>query len=165
MASRPDNALTKRNQMNKGFLVPAIVLTGAMAAAAPVFAHHSFNMFDVRPEVEMMLDGVVKEWNFTNPHSWLTITVTNQDGTKTDWSFEAAAVAALVPKGITINTYKVGDRIKVAAGPLKDGRKGGILKFVQHADGTYTLPNDAGSIGPEALERWKAKGPKASGAR
>lgn len=117
-------------------------------------------MFDVRAESELVIEGIVKQWNFTNPHCWLTITVTNPDGTKTDWSFEAAAVAALVPKGITINTYKVGEKVRVAGGPLKDGRKGGILKFVQHADGTFTLPNDAGNIGQEALDRWKAKNSK-----
>ena len=139
-------------------LVPAAVL--AIVVAAPLGAHHSFNMFEVRPEAEVILDGVVKDWNFTNPHSWLTITVTNPDGTQTDWSFEAAAVAALVPRGITINTYKVGDKVKVAGGPLKDGRKGGILKFVQHADGTFTLPNDAGPIGQEALDRFKARNAK-----
>jgi hypothetical protein len=148
--------------MNGRRVVPAVVLGGALLTATPVFAHHSFNMFDVKPENEIVLDGVVKEWNFTNPHSWLTITVTNPDGTQTDWSFEAAAAAALVPKGITITTYKVGDKVKVAGGPLKDGRKGAILKFVQHADGTYTLPNDAGTIGQEALDRWKAKSAKGS---
>ena len=143
--------------MNKRVLVPAILLIGTLTSAAPLLAHHSFNMFDVRAEAEIMLEGVVKEWNFTNPHSWLTITVTNPDGTQADWSFEAAAAAALVPKKITINTYKVGDKVKVAGGPLRDGRKGAILKFVQHADGSFTLPNDAGSIGQEALDRWKAK--------
>jgi len=148
--------------MNGRRVVPAVVLGGALLTATPGFAHHSFNMFDVKPENEIVLDGVVKEWNFTNPHSWLTITVTNPDGTQTDWSFEAAAAAALVPKGITITTYKVGDKVKVAGGPLKDGRKGAILKFVQHADGTYTLPNDAGTIGQEALDRWKAKSAKGS---
>jgi len=148
--------------MNGRRVVPAVVLGGALLSATPGFAHHSFNMFDVKPENEIVLDGVVKEWNFTNPHSWLTITVTNPDGTQTDWSFEAAAAAALVPKGITITTYKVGDKVKVAGGPLKDGRKGAILKFVQHADGTYTLPNDAGTIGQEALDRWKAKSAKGS---
>jgi uncharacterized protein DUF6152 len=143
--------------MNKRFMGCALVLAGVIAATASAFAHHSFNMFDVRPEAEMILEGTVKQWNFTNPHSWLTITVTNADGTQTDWSFEGAAVAALVPKGITINTYKFGEKVRVAAGPLRDGRKGGILKFVQHADGNFTLPNDAGNIGQEALDRWKAK--------
>jgi len=146
--------------MNIRFMASSFVLGGALVVATPIFAHHSFNMFDVKAENEIILDGVVKEWNFTNPHSWLTITVTNPDGTQTDWSFEAAAAAALVPKGITISTYKVGDKVKVAGGPLKDGRKGAILKFVQHANGTYTLPNDAGTIGQEALDRWKAKSTK-----
>lgn len=138
----------------------ASALAVAVAATAPVFAHHSFNMFDVRPEAEIILEGVIKTWAFTNPHSWLTITVTNPDKTETDWSFEGAAVAALVPKGITIHTYKPGEKVRVAAGPLKDGRKAGILKFVQHADGTFTLPNDAGNIGQDALDRWKARKPR-----
>jgi hypothetical protein len=151
--------------MNIRFVLPAFVLTSAVIIATPAVAHHSFNMFDVKADSEIILDGVVKEWNFTNPHSWLTITVTNPDGTHTDWSFEAAAAAALVPKGITINTYKVGDKVKVAGGPLKDGRKGAILKFVQHANGTYTLPNDAGNIGQEALDRWKARNARGSVAK
>ena len=144
--------------MNMRFFVPALVIAGS-AAIAPSFAHHSFNMFDMRPEAEIVVQGVVKQWALVNPHSWLTITVTNGDGSQTDWSFEAAAVAQLVPKGITIKTYRVGEKVRVAAGPLKDGRPGGVLKFVQHADGTYTVPNDAGSIGQEALDRWKARNP------
>jgi hypothetical protein len=147
--------------MNTRFVIPAAVL--ALALAAPAFAHHSFNMFDVSPKSEMILEGVVKEWNFTNPHSWLTITVTNPDGSKTDWSFEGAAIPQLLPKGITVSTYKAGDKVKVAAGPIKDGRKAGILKFVQHADGSFTLPNDAGNIGQDALDRWKASNPAAAG--
>jgi hypothetical protein len=141
------------------------VLAGAAAVGVPLQAHHSFNMFDTSAKAEIVLEGVVKEWNFTNPHSWLTITVTGSDGTGVDWSLEAAAVPQLLPKGITIATYKVGDRVRVAAGPLKDGRKGGVLKFVQHADGSYTLPNDAGPIGQEALDRWKASHPNAAGPR
>ncbi|HEY1303385.1 MAG TPA: DUF6152 family protein [Vicinamibacterales bacterium] len=141
--------------MKNGFIALAILLV-----AAPVFAHHSFNTFDMRPEAEIALDGVVKQWQLLNPHSWLIITVTNADGTKTDWSFEAAAAAQLVPRGITIDTYKGGDKVKVIGGPLKDGRKGAVLKFVQMADGTFTLPNDVGTIGQEALDRWKAKNAK-----
>jgi len=135
----------------------SLVVVALVLISTPVFAHHSFNTFDMRPEAEIALDGVVKQWQLINPHSWLIITVTNADGSKTDWSFEAAAAAQLVPRGITLNTYKVGDKVKVIGGPLKDGRKGAVLKFVQMADGTYTLPNDVGTIGQEALDRWKAK--------
>ena len=145
--------------MNRRFVVPVAVLAVVMAVE-PAFAHHSFNMFDMKPEAEIVLQGVVKQWALVNPHSWLTITVTSPDGTQTDWSFEGAAVAQLVPKGINIETYKVGEKVRVVAGPLKDGRHGGVLKFVQHADGRFTLPNDVGNIGQEALDRWKAKNPR-----
>jgi Family of unknown function (DUF6152) len=149
--------------MNLRSVGSAVVLVGALASQ-PVLAHHSFNMFDMRPEAEISVTGVVKQWALINPHSWLTITVTNPDGTQTDWSFEAAAVAQLIPKGINIDTYKVGSKVMVLAGPLKDGRPGGVLKFVQHADGSFTLPNDVGNIGQQALDRWKAKNPKAADA-
>ena len=145
--------------MNTRFVMPAVVVAVAATAVAPATAHHSFNMFNMTPQAEIVVEGVVKQWSLVNPHSWLTITVTDSNGTQTDWSFEGAAVAQLIPKGITIDTYKVGEKVTVVAGPLKDGRHGGVLKFVQHANGTYTLPNDAGSIGQEALDRWKAKKP------
>jgi hypothetical protein len=143
--------------MNTRFVMPAVVLAAAVTAVAPAAAHHSFNMFNMTPQAEIVVEGVVKQWALINPHSWLTITVTDSNGTQTDWSFEGAAVAQLVPKGITIETYKVGEKVRVVAGPLKDGRHGGVLKFVQHANGSYTLPNDAGNIGQDALDRWKAK--------
>jgi hypothetical protein len=135
----------------------AVVMVLGGAGVTPAHAHHSFNMFDTRPEAELVIEGVIKQWSLVNPHSWLTVTATDADGTQTDWSFEAAAIAQLIPKGITIQTYKPGEKVTVVAGPLKDGRKAGILKFVRHADGHFTLPNDAGNIGQEALDRWKAK--------
>jgi len=136
------------------------MVLGVLLAALPAAAHHSFGMFDMRAEAEIAVKGVVKQWALQNPHSWLTITVTNADGTEADWSFEAAAVAQLIPKGINAQTYKVGERVTVVGGPLKDGRHGGVLKFVEHADGHYTLPNDVGNIGQEALDRRKAKAAK-----
>ncbi len=147
--------------MNTRLLAAAVVLASGVTLSGPVLAHHSFTMFDVRPEAELVLVGVIKQWAFVNPHSWLTVTVTDADGTQTDWSLEAAAVAQLVPKGITVETYKVGEKVTVVVGPMKDGRHAGILKFVLHSNGTYTLPNDAGNIGQDALDRWKAKQAKA----
>jgi hypothetical protein len=145
--------------MMRPFALVAGLTVGAIASAT-AFAHHSFGMFDMRPEAEIAVRGVIKQWALQNPHSWLTITVTNADGTEADWSFEAAAVAQLIPKGINAQTYKVGEKVTVVGGPLKDGRHGGVLKFVEHADGRYTLPNDVGNIGQEALDRRKAKAAK-----
>ena len=62
----------------------ALMLTGAFIL--PAWAHHSGTMFD--PDREVTFEGVVNEFQYTNPHSWLLVDVTNEDGTVTTWGFE-----------------------------------------------------------------------------
>ena len=121
-----------------------------VGAATPVFAHHSFNMFDVRPEAGDHPRGRRQTVGIYELRPWLTITVTNPDRTETDGP--RGAPAQLVPKGITVKTCQSGREGQGWQQARSRGRKGGVLlKFVQHADGTFTLPNDAGNIGQEAL--------------
>jgi len=49
---------------------------GALFGAAPLFveAHRSTTMFDITKEVT--LEGTVKEFQYTNPHSWLLVDAT-----------------------------------------------------------------------------------------
>jgi Family of unknown function (DUF6152) len=44
----------------------------------PAFAHHSFAMFDA--EKKVTLEGAVKEFQWTNPHSWILMTGSNAQG-------------------------------------------------------------------------------------
>jgi Family of unknown function (DUF6152) len=74
--------------------VAAGVVTGLGMAAN---AHHSGAMFD--PEKTITIKGVVKEFEYTNPHSWLWVTVTNEDKTTTDWGFEAEGPSTLFRNG------------------------------------------------------------------
>ena len=56
-----------------------LIVAIAMAAVSiPAIAHHSGAMFDDKKEVT--LTGVVKEFQYTNPHSWLLVDVTGKDG-------------------------------------------------------------------------------------
>ena len=50
-------------------------------------AHHSFAAFDTTKQ--FTLTGVVKDFQWTNPHCWLYLTVTNGDGHPEDWQLEA----------------------------------------------------------------------------
>ena len=59
-------------------VVPLLIALAASAAAAPAMAHHSGAMFEEKKEVT--LNGVVKEFQFTNPHSWLLVDVKGADG-------------------------------------------------------------------------------------
>jgi hypothetical protein len=68
--------------------------------AAPLLAaaHHSGAMFDDKKEVT--LTGVVKEFQYTNPHSWLLVDVPGADGKVTTWGFEAEGPTTLLRAGI-----------------------------------------------------------------
>ena len=66
----------------------AVLALGALAiTAVPGLAHHSATMFDDKKTVTV--EGVVKKFEYTNPHSWLWVDVTGKDGKVTTWGFEA----------------------------------------------------------------------------
>lgn len=83
-------------------------------------AHHSAAMFDFNRTVE--LEGVVKEFQYTNPHSWLLVDVTNADGSVTTWGFEAEGPSTLMRAGIRKSSLPAGTPIVIRGNPMKDGR-------------------------------------------
>jgi hypothetical protein len=115
-----------------GIVVAGLIAFGLWSAApAPAQAHHSFAMFDQTRKVQ--LQGTVKDWQFTNPHSWLQLLV-NEDGRQVEYSIEGASVNTLVRRGWGVNTFKVGDKLTVIVHPIKTGQKGGAFL-------SATLPN------------------------
>jgi hypothetical protein len=116
-------------------------LAGAAAlvfAGAPAVAHHSGAMFD--EEQEVTLEGVVKEFQYTNPHSWLLIEVTNADGSVTVWGFEAEGPSTLLRAGIRKSDLVPGDKVKVVGHPMKDGRPAAAWISLTKDDGTEMNP-------------------------
>lgn len=106
----------------KRFLAPGIFLFSFIFAPG-LLAHHSGAMFDYRSVVE--LTGVVKEFQFTNPHSWLLVDVTNPDGSVTTWGFEAEGPSTLMRAGIRKGDLPPGTPITIRGNPMKDGRSAG----------------------------------------
>jgi len=109
----------------------------AVLAAGPAFAHHSFAMFDSAKNVE--LEGTVKEFQWTNPHSWIQLTVM-ENGKAVEYSIEGGSPNGLARRGWTRTSFKPGDKVTVTIHPLKDGSKGGSFVKAVKADGT-TLGN------------------------
>ncbi len=110
-------------------LVALFLITSVSA-----LAHHSAVMFD--RDKEVTVTGVVKEFAFTNPHVSIQITVTAQNGTTTDWSFEAASTRGMVNVGWRKSSIRAGDKVTLVGRPLKDGRPGAQLVKAILSDGT-----------------------------
>jgi hypothetical protein len=116
--------------------IATLLVAGAVAGAGilsePAFAHHSFAQFDKTKQVT--LKGTVKEWQFTNPHSWLQVIV-QENGRDVEYSIEGASVNTLVRRGWGRNTFKVGDKITMVIYPLKTGQNGGAFLMATFANG------------------------------
>jgi hypothetical protein len=120
--------------------VLTLVLIIAVTAIASPFAwsHHSFAMFDLDKEVT--LQGVVKEFQWTNPHVWLQIVVTDDKGATTEWSLEAGAPGMLTRTGWKSSMLKANDKVTVVIHPLKSGAPSGSLMRVTLPDGRVMGP-------------------------
>ncbi|MDE2476815.1 MAG: hypothetical protein KGO48_17300 [Alphaproteobacteria bacterium] len=104
-------------------------------AALPAVAHHSDAMFDSKKEV--VLNGTVKEFQYTNPHSWIQVLVPGAAGAgPVEWSIETAAPIVLLRAGIKPSSLQPGDKISLRMHPLKSGAPGGSLVEVKKDDGT-----------------------------
>ena len=111
----------------------------AVLLAAPAFAHHSFAMFDQSRVLYM--PGLVKDFEFVNPHTWLHLAIVNDKGEASTWSFEAGSVAQLVSLGWSKDHPRVGETVEVGFRPLKDGSRGGQLMSVKFPDGQRVCSN------------------------
>ncbi len=115
-------------------LLFAAALSVLPLSAAPALAHHSFAMFDTSKQVAIV--GTVKDFQYTNPHSWLIIVAPGADGKPTDWGFESEGPSTLLRNGIKKSSLNPGDKITVHAFPMRDGRPAGALLSVTKADGS-----------------------------
>jgi hypothetical protein len=117
-----------------------IAVVGAMTPAA---AHHSGAMFDNQKEV--VLNGMVTQFQYTNPHSWIQLKVPAANGSAVEWSIETAAPIVLLRAGIKANALRTGDKITLRAHPMKNGTAAGSLIDVKMEDGTVLSLKGSGN--------------------
>ena len=94
------------------------------------------------------MSGTIKEFQYTNPHSWLFVDVVDRTGQTVAWGFEAEGPSTLLRNGIKISSLKPGEKITVKGYPLSDGRPAALLISVAKADGSVLSSNASLRRGP-----------------
>ena len=115
--------------------------TGAVAAASVLglwagqaSAHHSFAMFNRSHDV--VLKGTVREFQWTNPHSFIELDVVGPQGAVAAYSIEMNSPNNLTRQGWKSGSLKAGDKVLLTMNPLRDGSHGGLFVAVQLPDGS-----------------------------
>jgi hypothetical protein len=121
--------------------VGAFVLSVCLPCAG--LAHHSFAMFDFTKTTE--ITGTVKQFQWSNPHVWLDVIVSDTSGTQTTWGVEMGSPSALYRDGWRQNSVLPGDKVLVVIHPLRDGRSGGSLVSATLPSGVKLMQSGPGA--------------------
>lgn len=122
------------------------LLVAALCVAPAAYAHHSAAGIDRTKTVT--IEGTVKQFKWTNPHSYMEIDVTNAKGVVETWSLEMTSPAVLVRAGWKSTLVKAGDKVKAVARPLKNGDPGGLFVSVTLPNGRTLTDTPDPSYGP-----------------
>ncbi len=107
--------------------------TCMMVMMQTAVAHHS--TVGQIEETSIEIEGVVKEFQFKNPHSWIQVMVTNDDGTETEWSVEWLIPNILMRQGYNPATFRPGDQVRVKLRQHVSGSPMGEFDGALKADG------------------------------
>ena len=108
------------------------LLLATLLIAAPGYAHHSGAIFD--HDRMVTLTGKVREFQWTNPHCWIQVTVAGASSQE-EWSVEMGAPLQLYQAGWKPGTLKPGDEVTVVVHPARDGTHGGLFLSAIGKDG------------------------------
>ena len=119
----------------------------AALAGAPAQAHHAFAAeFDASAPIE--LSGTVVRMEWVNPHTWIHIDVTDEDGSQARWMIEGGPPSALLRRGFTKRDLLAGTEVYVEGFRSKDGTNKANGRDVTFIDGSKLFLGSSGTGAP-----------------
>jgi len=146
-SSRRSPKSDEKNGLAMNMKFVAAVCAAFVLAAAPAWAHHAFAAeFDAKKPVH--LDGVVTKVELINPHAWIHVDVTGQDGKVTSWMVEAGSPNVLLRRGFTKTSVAPGTRVIVEGYQSKDGSLRANGRDITLPDGKKLFLGSSGTGAP-----------------
>lgn len=116
-----------------------IVCSGLLVVSVQALAHHSGAIFD--EQHSRSLSGTVKAYEWTNPHCWIQLVVSQEGAPAAEWSVQLGAPSQLFRVGWRPDTIKPGDKISVVIFPMRDATPAGLFVSGVGSDGKPLGPH------------------------
>ncbi len=111
----------------------AVMALGLLMGVTPTFAHHSTAMYNMASPTTVT--GTVKRFEWTNPHAFIYLEVTDESGKKAEWAIEMMSLNHLKSYGWLHDTVKPGETITCTGGAAKSGDPAMLASLIKLADG------------------------------
>jgi hypothetical protein len=135
--------------MKTRLIFSVLLAAGALAGSSTVVAHHSFAaMYDANKPIRLV--GKLTKIEWTNPHSFFYIDVTDGKGRVNRWTIEGAGPGALSRRGFNRGDIELGDTLIVQGYLAKSGARIVDGRLVTLPDGRIVNGGSPGDGGPGA---------------
>ena len=115
-------------------IVGVVVTSTLLTSSPPLVAHHAGTMFN--EDETKQLVGTIKEFQFTNPHSWIQVLVQTTPGAPPqEWSIEWGSPNQLGRQGIRPSTFPEGAKVTFKIRPVKGGAPVAAFQAAKFEDG------------------------------
>ena len=111
----------------------SIIAAGSLLVGQLAFAHHSTT--GMRSNEITEISGTIKEFQFTNPHSWIQVNVTNESGEVEEWSVEWGIPNSLLRQGYNPSTFPEGAEVTIRLHQVNGGAPSGGFVGARFPDG------------------------------
>lgn len=124
-----------------------LALLTATIATRSLYSHHAFAAeFDANQPVT--LKGTVTDMEWINPHAWIHLDVTEDNGTVTKWMVEGGSPNILLRRGFSRDSLPKGTQVVIQGYKAKDGSHRANGGTISLPDGKRLFLGSSGTGAP-----------------
>ncbi len=102
-----------------------------------LWAHHSVAGYDTQKVITV--HGVIKEFNWRNPHVYIVWDVKDESGKVVEWAGELSSPTTMIQMGMNRNSLKPGDEVLISLHPSRTSNPLGVIQKIEMANGKIVV--------------------------